>query len=107
LGLCVAGATLGDEPAGSWWSRHFGAAPAIRKEDKQQDKPAPAVAPSASRTTAKDDWIRRTEVCDRLEFIAFQTGDAELMRKVQELQQRVADAHARQMKAGNVVEGNR
>jgi len=103
LGLCVAGATLAEEPGSDpgWWSRVFGrgsSAPAIRKEEKREDQPASRVPSSGSRPTAQADYWRRLEVCDRLREIAFQTGDSDLMRKVDQLEQRVSDAYVQQSK---------
>lgn len=102
LGLCVAGAALAQEPAGSepgWWSRVFGhgnAAPAIRKEENHDGKSTPSVSPATPRPSAQSDYFRRLEVCDRLREIAFQTGDNDLMHQVDQLEQRVVDAYTLQ-----------
>ena len=110
LGLCAAGAALAEEPAGGdagWWSRVFGrgnTAPAIRKEEKRDDKATPSASPAPPRVNAQADYFRRLECCDRLREIAFQTGDSDLMYQVDQLEQRVADAYAQRNNRATSIE---
>lgn len=101
LGLGAAGLALGDDaPArGNWLTRLFVAGPAAKKDDEPaNDEKAPsALPPRLLRAQAKDDLLRRLEVCDRLREIAFQNGDDELRRKADQLDQRAWDAYAQQM----------
>jgi hypothetical protein len=105
LGLCAASLALGEEPGngdGNWLSRLFSrgsSAPTIRAADKKEDKAGtPTMAPAVPRAQALADCLRRLEVCDRLREIAFQTGDMDLMRKVEQIEQRVADTYTNQTK---------
>jgi hypothetical protein len=100
LGLCVVGLALGQEPAasdGNWFTRLFyHGTPrgfAKREEKKDEEKVAPVVAPTVVRAQAQADFLRRLEVCDKLERIADDTGDMELKQKARQLHDRAWDAY--------------
>ena len=68
---------------------------ATRKSEPKRDEAelVPAVTPSVLRQRAILDWSRRQEVVDRLREIAFQTGDEELRRKADQLNDRIWDTY--------------
>jgi hypothetical protein len=97
LGVGAAAGARAAEPANNWFTRLFYTPPAARKDAAPaKDAQAESVIPPRIRqANAKADLIRRLEVCDKLRELAFQTGDDELLRKADRLEQRAWDVHAR------------
>jgi hypothetical protein len=100
LGLGMVGFALGQDPAesdGNWFTRLFyhGAPKGFRKreEKKEEERDLPVVAPKIARAQAQADFLRRLEVCDKLERIADDTGDMELKQKARQLHDRAWDAY--------------
>jgi hypothetical protein len=71
-------------PKGNWLTRIFVKDVPPKTSPKKMDM-APKVSPEAQRHRAKVEWIRRTEVCDKLQAIAQDTGDKDLARKAEAL----------------------
>ena len=78
--------------------------PPPRKPDKPKkdaakkpvppSQPVPTVDPmNAERTRAEAALMRRLEVCDKLKEIALRNNDAELLRKAEQLDERVRSAY--------------
>ncbi len=57
-------------------------------EEKKTASDKPYVSPARQRAVEKRKWLRRLEVCDRLRQIASETGDEELARKADRLDER-------------------
>lgn len=99
LGLAVlARADDTDEkPAktGNWMTRLFVREPVAKKKDAKIEEPAaPApMSPALLKQKAHWEWLRRLEVCDKLKQIALETGDQELARKAEALDQRAWDVY--------------
>ncbi|MGE3806179.1 MAG: hypothetical protein AB7K24_16025 [Gemmataceae bacterium] len=105
----------GEPPARSgWFARWFGGSekkPEPKKKPKKKNKKSteehraekPAELPSLNdqlaeiRSRAKANYFRRLEVCIRLQQIAIDTQDDELLRDVKVLQKRVWDACSRHL----------
>jgi hypothetical protein len=93
FGLAVVGMASAQESS-SWLPGWL--APAQKADaDKVADKgDAPKVVPAVNRSAlkaarkAKADWERRTEVCLKLREIALESGDEDLLRKIEQLEQR-------------------
>jgi hypothetical protein len=77
------------------WNR-----PAPKPEAKKKADPPPPPKPTiaekvqAARYKEQADLLRRMAVCDRLMEIAVRSNDAELARKVEQLQERVNNVYA-------------
>jgi hypothetical protein len=96
LGLCAVGIALGQESAGiggTWFGRVFGRSSPAAAPKEKEEKVAAAPSPSAVRSQALADLLRRLEVCDRLQEIAFENSDPELKRKADQLEQRAKDLY--------------
>jgi len=81
---------------GNWFTRLFAKDPAKKKngDGGKDDKTKPAApSPAVVRQKAYYEWQRRLEVCDKLKLIALQTGDQELSRKADALDQRIWDVY--------------
>jgi hypothetical protein len=80
---------------GSWFTRLFSRNSAAKKVDpKKGELDAPASAsPALVRQKALAELMRRQEVCQRLREIALQTGDMDLNRKSEALDQRAYDVY--------------
>src|SRR5207245_2537388 len=64
-------------------------------------QPVPSVDPvNAERTRAEAALMRRLEVCDKLKEIALRNNDVELLRKAEQLDERVRSAYVQH--AGNL-----
>jgi hypothetical protein len=98
FGLTVVGMASAQESS-SWLPRWL--APAEKADaDRVADKSdAPKVTPAVNRSALKAakkataDWERRTEVCLKLRGIALETGDDDLLRKVEQLEQRAGELY--------------
>ncbi len=104
--------TASAQESSSWLPRIFAPATPKADVDKVADKDdAPKVGPSVDRSAAraakkaKADWLRRVEVCDKLRGIAMESGDDELMAKVEELERRAWDVYLAATNAGTQTEG--
>jgi hypothetical protein len=102
LGLGVGAAALAraddDEvkPAktGNWFTRLFARDRAKKVDAKKGDLDAPAPpSPALVRQKALAELMRRQEVCQKLKEIALQTGDTDLSRKAEALDQRAYDVY--------------
>ncbi len=86
-----------DKPAktGNWFTRLFAKErPAKVKESKPDESVSPApLSPALLRQKAYIEWQRRLEVCDKIRAIAEQTGDKDLSRKAEALDQRAWDVY--------------
>jgi hypothetical protein len=81
---------------GNWFTRLFSRDGAGKKKDAAQKEDAPAVATASvalQRQKAYGEWQRRLEVVQRLKQIALETGDAELDRKADALDQRAWEVY--------------
>ena len=110
LGLCVVGLALGQDLAatdGNWFTRLFyhGTPKGFARKDekKDEDKVVQTVAPTVTRKQAEDDYLRRLEVCDKLERIAEETGDMELKQKARQLHDRAWDAYVQRANRNGVA----
>ena len=99
LGLGLAALARADDdeapPAktGNWFTRLFQRGAAKKKESEaKKEAPAP-VSPALLRQKAYWEWQRRIEVCERLKQIALESGDQELSRKADALDQRAWDVY--------------
>jgi hypothetical protein len=78
---------------GNWFTRIFVRDPAKKKDKKDEHvEPAP-LSPAQIRQKAQWEWQRRVEVCEKLRQIALETGDQELSRKADALDQRAWDLY--------------
>lgn len=93
FGLGVIGLASAQE-SGNWFTRMLpGAkAEAAKKADAHADMPK-APSSAARLTQAKLDWERRQAVCNRLLEIADATGDDDLRRKAEQLDERAWDLY--------------
>jgi hypothetical protein len=84
-----------DKPAktGNWFTRLFVRDPAAKKKDAAKDEAPAPLSQAQVRQKAQWEWMRRQEVCDKLRQIALQTGDDDLRRKADALDQRAWDAY--------------
>jgi hypothetical protein len=102
-GLMVVGLARSDEPRSTWFTRLFmpGMKTADTKKDDTSTKPA---APAPAETiSAKEEWQRRVEVCDKLRLIAAETGDDDLKRRADQLDARAWDAYVRKTGARPIL----
>jgi hypothetical protein len=76
---------------GSWLTRWL---PFGRKEEPPPAPKRPAEAPAVVRSREEAAFLRRHEVCLKLQEIATRTRDEELLRKAEELAQLAWDAYA-------------
>lgn len=80
---------------GTWLHRFLGVdkkeAPPKKEEPTKAAEPAPSVQEIQAK--AKTDLLRRQEICLRLREIAVQTGDEELNRKADQLDQRAFEIY--------------
>ena len=85
----------GDAPRGNWFTRLFRPSARKKVEPKANEvkDPAPPPSPAVMRQRAYMEWLRRQEVCDKLREIALETGDEELRRKADSLNQRIWDSY--------------
>jgi hypothetical protein len=79
-------------PKGNWFTRIFVKDAPPKAALKKMDT-APKVSPEVLRQRAMVEWLRRTEVCDKLRAIAESTGDKDLARKAEALTQRAWDIY--------------
>jgi hypothetical protein len=98
VGFGLAGLARGDDDAkpaktGNWFTRLFtrDSAPKKKENGAKKDDAAPSAA--LLRQKAYWEWQRRLEVCDKLKQIAFETGDKDLDRKADALDQRAWDVY--------------
>jgi hypothetical protein len=56
---------------------------------KKKTGPSPSELAAQRQKREEDNWNRRIDVCDRLRDIALQTGDEQLGRMVEQLEQRI------------------
>ncbi len=85
----------GDKPDTSWFTALFGTPDKAKEVQEVQPSQAeavpemPSVAERAARTLQreKNALLRRMQVCDRLRQIAFDTSDAELERRANDLEE--------------------
>jgi hypothetical protein len=110
VGFCAVGLALGQDPAatdGNWFTRLFyhGTPKAFAKkeEKKEEERDLPVVPHVVSRKQAQDDYLRRLEVCDKLERIADETGDLELKQKARQLHDRAWDAYVQRANRDGVA----
>jgi hypothetical protein len=114
LGLGLAALAQADEdeakPAktGSWFTRLFTRGSADKKKEdsaKKEESAGPAASsPALARQKAYWEWQRRTEVCYKLKQIAIETGDKELDRKADALDQRAWEVYVQRTGAkGNLA----
>ncbi len=107
LGIGAAGVALGQEPASDagWLSRLFGhgTPPATHKDEPREEKMIAPPSPAAQRAKAEADFLRRLEVCQKLQEIAFDTGDEQLKHRAEQLEQRAKDAYERRTNRGHAV----
>jgi hypothetical protein len=99
LGMAALARADGDEvkPAetGNWFTRLFTRDGAKKRGTDKKDVRAELAPPSPAlaRQKAQWEWQRRIEVCEKLRQIAFETGDQELSRKADALDQRAWDVY--------------
>jgi hypothetical protein len=97
VGLGLVGLASADEPVN--WFKWLTPAPAKKDEAKKPDLKADLTPIAATSTNnnravkAKVDLDRRQEVCLRLRDIAIATGDEDLLRKADLLDQRAYDVY--------------
>ncbi len=108
VGLGVVGLASAQE-SGNWFTRLF--TPAVEKNepakkiDATTDLPkTPASSLNNRAAKAKADLDRRQEVCMRLREIAIATGDDELLRKAEMLDQRAYDVYLAAKNQGGEIE---
>jgi len=96
FGLGVVGLASAQE-SGNWFTRMFSpgdkAAPAKKLDAKTDLSALPMPATNHRAIKAKADLDRRQEVCMKLIEIAIATGDADLHRKAELLDQRAYDLY--------------
>jgi hypothetical protein len=99
LGLGLAGPVRAEDdvkPAksGNWFTRLFVRDQAKAKAATKEEAATPApISPALARQKALWECMRRQEVCDKLKQIAAQTGDDDLRRKAEILDQRAWDVY--------------
>jgi hypothetical protein len=82
---------------GNWFTRIFSRDGDAKKKEKAAKKEdAAALSPAVVRQKAQWELMRRQEVCDKLRQIAVETGDKELSRKADALDQRAWDVYVQQ-----------
>lgn len=64
--------------------------------EKKDKAPSAAQSPGGRRVLAQNAWLRRLEVCDKLREVALRTGDEDLARQADLLEQRVWDTYVLQ-----------
>jgi len=79
------------------------AAPKADKADPKEEHAESQLSPAAQLAQAQADWLRRQEVCLRLRDIAHETGDDDLWRQADQLEQRAWDAFVQQTGRGPAV----
>jgi hypothetical protein len=101
-------------PTGGWvgpfkdWNK-----PAPKPEAKKTDTPVPhkptiAEQVQAARYREQADLLRRMAVCDKLREIAVRTGDTELSRRVDQLEERANNVYSEHaVKLAQAVEGTK
>src|SRR5688572_16790157 len=96
LGLGLAGVVCADD-SGNWLTRWFAPGPKTEKLDAAKvDAERLRLPPGAAAIRAKQagaDKERRDAVCLKLREIAIAAGDEDMVRKVEQLEQRVWDAY--------------
>jgi hypothetical protein len=96
VGLGAVGVASGEE-SGNWLSRWF--TPANVKDESEKSVEAREAADKAAKLAAirrasriakqaEADWLRRSDVCDKIRAIADSTGDDALRQKADRLDQR-------------------
>ena len=86
-------------------------------KEKKESPAAPKVSPVdvAAQQSEKEmaNYLRREQVCDRLALLAIQSGDAEQIRRVEELKERVFSVYKKRVSSfsnvqvtGNLEEDN-
>ncbi len=84
-----------------WFKRPASPARAEKDEEpKAISLTAAKLAKEARQAQAMSDWMRRSEVCLKLRDVAHETGDDELWRKADQLEQRAYDAFVQQTQRG-------
>jgi hypothetical protein len=110
LGLGLATLAQADEddvkppaPSGNWFTHLFSKDTAKKKDADAKKGEAPA-KPSVAliRQKAQAEWLRRQEVCDKLRAIALESGDKELARKADALDQRAWDLYLQRTGGANL-----
>jgi hypothetical protein len=105
LSVSVAGSAGAQVPTGGsqggvftrYFKRSSSSSPRVEKEDViTASATTPALAAGARQAQALADWVRRSEVCLKLRDIAHETGDDDLWRKADQLEQRAYDAYVQQ-----------
>jgi hypothetical protein len=83
---------------GNWFTRLFSKGGAKKKDEGTQKKDEAVAPPSQAlaRQKAYCEWQRRTEVCYKLKQIAIETGDKDLDRKADALDQRAWEVYVQQ-----------
>jgi hypothetical protein len=88
----------------AWLTQLFSRSKATKKTDKTPVKPF--VSPERRRALEKRKWLRRLEVCDKLRQIAGETGNQELARKADRLDQRAWEIYAQRTGTSQLPSGS-
>ena len=109
LGIGVTGIACADDtPTGNWFTNLFArpAAKAPVDADLANKDDTSRPPPSNLAKQWKADLLRRQDVCDRLRAIAEETGDEELTRLANQLDERAGDMYlaAKNRRWGSVAE---
>lgn len=103
-GLMVVGLARSDEPRSTWFSRLFLPDLKTATNPKKSDAAAKAaMPPPVDEKSAREDWMRRVEVCDKLREIAAFNHDDDLRRRADQLEARAWDAYVHKTGARSVV----
>ncbi len=104
-GLMAVGLARSDEPRSTWFTRLFMPGMKTAAETKKDDPAAKPAAPVVvvDEKSAKDEWLRRVEVCDKLREIAAENRDDDLKRRADQLEARAWEAYARKTGARSVT----
>ena len=111
VGLGFVGLACADEPTtGGWWSNLFTRPAAKTASDKDLSaagKEDPSKPPPSNRARqAKADLERRQAICLRLQQVAHEANDEELMRMADQLDQRAFDAYLAAVNRGTTPDGD-
>jgi hypothetical protein len=88
------------------WSSAKKDVPEAKKDAKSEPATNAATqAAAARRLRAELDWKRRAEVCQKLRQIAYETGDDELDRFAERLDQRVWDEYVKRLEGAPPTDG--
>lgn len=89
-----------DPPKGNWLSRLFGGKTKPAEPGKEAVRPKDAPAPASARIqiqAARDRYLERVKVCDKLRAVAQQTNDDGLERRAEQIEARAWDAYQAQL----------